>query len=225
MTPKRKKAQDDILNTINAIAGDKNHKLYKDLFKSMSDKDFDKFMVGLRDKTITLCIIVPHEDNDRVSFENNVIVGRQLGYEFFQRLRFKDPDTGETYLSPNKFLIYKLPVRRTSQLLIKGVSIPKDAKAIDAMSGQVTGSSRASKITLPETQLLMGMGLENTVEELLKFRGGDLGAKNAMMNMLYKNGRVTKAEISEYATGVVSTKTLKNYLISAHIKSEGLDNK
>ncbi len=225
MTPKRKAAQTDILKYIDAIAkGGQNKKLYEDLFKSMSDKEFDKFMLGLKNKTITLCVVVPHDGSVKITVKNNEKVAKSLGYEFFQRLRMVDSDTKESYLTPNKYFVYKLPVRRTAQLLIKGISVPKDIKSTDALTGQVANASRSSKITMPETQMLIGMGLEDTVEELLKFRGGDLGSRNAMMNILYKQGRVDKKTLEEYGTGVEATKTLKNYFLGAHIRSSGLDN-
>jgi len=77
---------------------------------------------------------------------------------------------------------------------------------------------------MPELQMLVGMGMKDTVLELLKYRGGDLGAKTAMMNLLYQQGKVDAATLEQYSTGVESTKTLKNYFIGSHLKPSGLDN-
>lgn len=226
MTPKRKKAQEFILKYVDKIApGGINKKLYTDLFDSMTDKKFDDFMVGLRDKTITLCIIVPHDDSVKVSVKRNLAIGKELGYEFYQRLWVVDPGTGEKYLTPNRYLVFRLPIRRAAQLLSKGISIPKDNKHINMLTGQVSGPSKSSMLTMPETQLLSAMGLKHTTTELMKYRGGDMGAKNALTNILYKHGRVDGATLDQHSTGVVSTKTLKYYLLGAHIRSEGLDNK
>ena len=223
MTPKRKAAQEYILKYIDKIApGGQNKKLYADLFSNMTDKDFDKLMVGLRDEKITLSVIAPHDDSVKISVKNNFNVAKEIGYDFFQRLELVDPDTGTKHLTPTRFLVYRLPVRRTAQLLTKGISIPKNTRKIDMLSGQVTGESRASKITMPETQMLAAMGLTHTLMELHKYRGGDLGAKNAVANILYKQGRVDAATLNEYSTGVVSSKTLNTYFLGAHIKPDGL---
>jgi len=223
MTPNRKKTQEYILTYIDKIApGGKNKELYVNLFKSMSDSEFDMFMSNIRDKKVTLSIIVPHDSSVKVSVANNFKIGKQLGYSFFQRIRISDPITNEVYLTPNKYLIYRLPVKRTSQLLTKGISIPKDGKRIDMLTGQVAASSRAVKLTMPETQMLVGMGLNDTLVELLKYRGGDLGSKNAMVNILYNQGNVDAKTLDEFSTGVEGTKTLRNYFLGAHIKPTNL---
>jgi len=224
MNAKRKKVQDFIVKYIDKIArGGDNKKLYEDLFDSMSDKEFDSFMHGLKDGKITLSVIVPHDDSVKVDVENNYKIGKELGYEFFQRLRMQDEDTKEWYLTPNKYLVYSLPVKRTAQLLMKGISVPKNTKSVDLLTGQVTNGSRSAKLTMPEIQMLSGMGLKHSILELVKYRGGDTGAKNAMVAYLYKTGKVKAEDLQDYATGVESTKTLKNYFLGCHIKPEGLD--
>jgi len=223
MTPKRKKAQDTLLKYIGKITGGGfNVEKYTELFTSMSDAEFTKFMQGLKDKTITLCVIASHDGSADISIENNFKIAKELGVEFFQRLSIKDQTTGERYMTPNRYLVYRLPIRKTAQLLTKGLRIPKNTRKVNMVTGQVTGPSRASMITMPETQLLLGMGLDKTVLELVKYRGGDLGAKNATANLLYKNGRIDAATLEQYSTGVVSSETLKNYFLGAHIRTEGL---
>ncbi len=218
---KRKQVEEYILKYIGKIVtGEENINLYKDLFKSMSDKEFDEFMYKLKDRQITLSIIVPNGyKNTKVSVENNFKVAKEIGYEFFQRIKVTgDPEIPD-YITPNKYLVYKLPIKRAAQLLSKKISIPESDKKIDTLSGQVTGESKSSKLTLPELQILIGLGLKDSVKELMKIRGGDLGSTNAMTAMLYKQGMATQQNIEQYSTGVVSTKSLKAYLNSMHIRN------
>lgn len=218
---KRKKVEEYIVKYIGKIThGDeKNMNLYKDLFKSMNDKEFDDFMVKLRDKKITLSIIVPNGGDVKVTVKNNFKVAKEIGLEFFQHLKMGASNDMPAYTTPNKYLVYKLPVRRAAQLLSKKISIPKDDKTIDSLTGQVTGKSQSSKLTLPELQILIGMGMKDSVKELMKTRGGDLGEANALNKLLYKNGQVSQAMTGMYSTGVKSTKTLKQFLNAMHIRS------
>lgn len=222
MTPKRKKAEEFILTYIDKIdIGNKkeNTLLYKNLFNKMSDVEFDNFMKGLKDKTITLSMIIPNGGNVKVSVENNFKIAKELGHDFFQNIKITGQLDIPDYITPNKHLTYILPVRRAAQLLSKKISIPESDKSIDTLSGQVTNKSKASKITMPEIQMLVGMGMHDSVRELLKIRGGDIQANNAMSNMLYKTGVASQVAIEPYASGVESTKTLKNFWLASHIKS------
>lgn len=220
-SPKRKKVEKFILDYIGKIvSGDDNVNLYKSLFKSMSDKEFHQFMLDLRDKKKTLSIIVPNGDKkNTVSLEKNLKIAKELGLELFQQLKVTNQKDAPDYITPHKYLILKLPLRRAAQLLSKGISVPDNSKITDRLTGQVTAGSRSGKITYPEIQVLLGLGMKATLRELLKLRGGDLGSANAMNQSLTKIGKVNQGEIDRYSTGVVSTKTLKAYFNAIHVKS------
>lgn len=88
--------------------------------------------------------------------------------------------------------------------------MPKDNKTIDATTGQATGASKGSRITLPELQLLDSMGLEQSLVELMKVRGGDLGAYRAYSASLENHGQASQEVINQFGTGVVSGQTLRS---------------
>jgi len=221
MNKKREAAEKYIIKHIGLLTHNdqRNMNLYIDLFKGMSDKQFHEFMMKLRDKKITLSVIVPNGGGVKVTVANNFKIAKKIGLEFFQRLKVSANGDIPAYTTPNKYLVYYLPVRRAAQLLSKKISIPVNSSTIDALTGQVTGKSQSSKITLPETQILLGMDMDNTVSELLKIRGGDEGAARAASNLLYQNGSVSQAELVPYATGVRSTKTLNAFFNAMHIKT------
>ena len=218
--PKRKKVEEFIISYIKKIVtGDENVNLYKNLFKSMSDSDFDKFMKDIRDDKARLSIIVPNGNNKiKVDVKNNFKIAKELGFDFFQRLKIEE-DGQETFITPTKHVVYKMPIRRASQLLSKKISVPRDTSKKDLLTGQVTGDSASSKITNPETQVLIGLGMKDTLKELMKIRGGDNGSLNAMNKMLYTQGSASQDQVNLYQTGVTSTKTLKMYFLGMHIRS------
>lgn len=219
--PKREKVEKLILHYISKIvSGKENVELYKQLFASMDNRQFTDFMEKLKNKEINLSIIVPNGNkNIKVSLENNYKIAKEMGFDFFQRLVFSPTDDLPGYVTPNKYMILKMPVKRAAQLLSKKISIPKDNKVVDTLTGQVANDSRASKISNPELQVLLGMGMEKNLIELMKSRGGDQGQQRAMTGLLFRDGVVSQADLERYSTGVTSTKTLKSYFLGMHIKS------
>lgn len=219
---KRKATENLLLTTLDEIdvgSSKDNTKYYRDLFSRFNDKQFDDFMCKLRDNKITLSMIIPNGGEVKVDVENNFRIARKFNYEFVDHIKFKDvPEIGD-YITPVKYLTMILPIRRAAQTLSKKISIPESDNKIDMLSGQVTGKSKSSKLTLPEIQILAGMGLKSSIRELVKLRGGDLGGKNAMNTMLMKTGEASQADIEPYTTGVKSVEVLKNYFKAIHIAS------
>ena len=218
---KRKQVEDFILKYIGKIVtGKENVELYKNLFNSMNNKEFDKFMQDLRDGKKNLSVIIPNGSKSiTADVENNVKLAKELGFDFFQRLSISNSPELPDHLTPNKYMVIKLPVRRAAQMVSKKISIPEDNKSIDMLSGQVTGKSKGSIISNPELQILLGLGLKDSLKELMKMRGGDIGESSAMNSLLFKQGLITQGQVESYSTGVVSKKTLKSYLNSMGIRS------
>lgn len=219
--PKRKAVEELILKYISKIVtGEENVKLYSDMFSKMSDKQFEEWMLKLKNKETTLSIVVPNGSKTiKCSVENNFKVGKEMGFDFFQKIHFGAEGDSPGYTTPLNYMVLKMPVKRAAQLLMKKISIAKDNKSIDSLTGQVTNDSKGSKITNPEIQVLLGMGLKTSLIELIKIRGGDLGASNAMNQMLMNNGVAHQSDVEQFSTGVESTKTLKMYLNGMHIKN------
>lgn len=212
--PKRQAVENLILKYVDKlVTGKENTKLYQELFNSMSDKEFDNFMHKLKNREITLSVIIPNNDKRfKVDLNNTIKIAKELGYDFFQHLNYGASEDRPAFKTPNKYMVMTLPIRRAAQLLTKKISIPVDASHMDSLSGQVTNQSKGSKITNPEIQILLGLGLKESLTELLKVRGGDLGAGRAAEQLLFKHGSVSMAESNKYSTDVVSKKTLRAYL-------------
>jgi hypothetical protein len=216
----RKKVEEFIISYIKKLTGtDFNVKLYKDLFKSMNDKEFDKFMTRLKDKEFILPIIAPHEKGAvNINLENNIKLGKELGYNFFQHLLVGPTDTDPKRKTKYPMLIHLAPMRRMKQTIAKGLSVAEHDKTRDSLTGQVSGVSKSSSISYPELQLLISMGMHDSVNELLISRGGDEGGMRAAKQALLRYGNVSNEFVSQYKTGVTSTKTLKAYFNGMHMK-------
>lgn len=222
----RKEAEDRIVKLVGDIApGTINVQLYKNLFTTMNDKEFKKFMENILSEKVKLQIVVEPSDTNALNTERNLKLAEKYGITMFQKLTYSEHGfKGDgTYVPEHTPVIPRLiidvPMRRPSQLLTKGISVPKDNNSIDQLSGQVTGSSKSAKLTQPEIELLASMGLQKSVIEAIKARGGDAGMAAAFDMAIDRNGFVTLDQIEPYATGVVSSETLDIMFRSAMIDS------
>lgn len=212
----RKAAEAFIVKYIEEITpGSGNSATYKDMFKNMSDKEFSKYMDGLEDESIHLSVIEPNYQ-DTITTENNLRIAEELGHNFFEKLWIEGD---ETYLTPIEYLVVDLPLKRMSQLLTKKISIPNDTKVTDKLTAQYAGTPKGAKISYPELQIAAAMDLDESMIELMKYRGGDVRGKVAYENALSTTGKVSLKQIEGQSSGVQSTKTLKHLLTSAHLQS------
>lgn len=220
MAKNRAATEKFILSYIGKLTpGTRNADIYKDKFSKMSDKQFDEFMTQLKNDEIKLSVIIPNYSEKSITVKNNMKIAEELGHDFFQRLWIEGKDDSPTYLSPVKYLVLDLPLRRASQMLTKKISVPDHNKVVDAMSGQPTGDSKGARLSYPEAQICSAMGLEDSVIELMKFRGGDIKGNIALNNMLSKYGAANQKVLGQFASGVESTKTLKTFLTCCHLKN------
>lgn len=219
MNPKRKAFQDNVIDVIERmVPGGGNKGFYENFFASMNDEEFHKWVLSLEAKEARLSAICPNFGKGNMTIKNNIKIMRELGFEPYQRLWIPADGGTREYLS-QPFLIGYAPLTRQAQFLSKKISIPKNKTKVDEITGQPTGESKGAKISAPEAQLLDAMGLNNTLMELSKGRGGDEGMYRAMSAYVSKTGKVSLASVMPYSTGVKSTNALDHYLKGSMIGS------
>ena len=216
----RDKAEKFIIEKINELEPTgENAKLYLNKFKNMTDDEFDEFILGLENDTINLCVIAPNFSHVKLDTERNLNLGKKYGLNFFQKINLPPKDGLPGYLTPIPYLVIDLPVRRQAQILEKKIKIPEDNNSVDDFTGQPTGKSKGAKISYPESQVLAGLGLENSQLELIKFRGGDEKGFNAMNTMISRPGGVSLKAIEPFSGEVKSTTYLRAILNAMHLKN------
>lgn len=216
--PNRQKAEALILKFVKEIEPTGyNVGCYKKIFAAMTDKQFLDYMKGLRDGSKTLVMFKPMYKANGITVENNLQVAERYGLKIFERLRFTNHPDRPDHITPIEYMVLDLPWRKQSQTWAKKTSVPDNNKTIDQLTYQPTGASKGSKVSFPELQVLIGMGLDNCIRELTQTRGGDRGSFAAYNAMFMRYGSVSLKSIEQYASGVESTKTLKTYLACMHI--------
>jgi hypothetical protein len=220
MATNRQAAQALCLKIIDhLVPGGENKKLYETKFAAMNDQQFAEFIADLKSGKTNLVIVVPNGGNIKLDIDRNLNVAQELGVKVFQRVWMPPLNGARSYLTPNPYLIIPLPLRRQAQHLSKKISLPVDNNSVDSITGQPTGKSQGAKISLPEVKVLAAMSMDQTLVEMLKYRGGDEGARRAMDTALQKTGKVSLSWVQPYATGVKSTKAMSVYLKACHYRS------
>jgi hypothetical protein len=215
----RARATEAILSWIDQfVPGGENKALYEKQLNALTDEAFHHYMEQLRDGTATLSLVVPNLSKNRLSVERNFKIAEKLNYSLFQRLWLTDPHTGTTYLTPLPYLVVDLPLRRQAQMLSKKTNIPQRTDTVDVLSGQPVGPSKGGSLSFPELQTLYAQGLERTIEELAKFRGGDEDAYRAMNRSLIESGNASLDRLGKQSR-VKSTETLSAFLKAAHLQN------
>lgn len=218
MNNKRKLVEEKILTVIKTMDPKlSNYNRYIKFFESMDDNTFDKWMKDLEEGKVKLTLFTP---NLKVFIQEEDLIKAAdlIGLELFERLRFKDKATGKYFLTPNKYLVTKLPVRRTRQFLMHKLSVAENDKKLDSLTGQVTSDDKSSSLSYPEAQLLYARGLKQTITEFMKVRGGDIHAFATFKQQLEESG--------EASLGSLDPNTLPRsaMVLSVILKSMYFDN-
>lgn len=215
---KRSAAEKEILDALSLLdpTGD-NTKLMKDNFSKMTDKQFDAYMQAIKEGKDYVSMVVPNMRKKRaITTDNTKKVAQKLGIELEHQLWIVDPKTKLTYLTPIKYLVLHLPVRRQIQTLESKIAVAENNRKIDDMTDQVTRESGKSSISFPELLVLVASGQYRACEELLKVRGGDLAALNMSNTNIYSTGGFSLDAVASLGTRAKATETLSILLTAMH---------
>lgn len=214
----RKAATEECLKWINKmVPGGRAVKDMAAAFEQMSDAQFDDYMKRLESEEEIISLAIPNLGEDKLEMERLLDLGKELGHEFFQRLWLTDAKTGVTYLTPEKYLVIDLPLRRQQQMLAKKISIPDNNRHVDELTGQVTGDSHGASLSLPEMQLLRSQGLDRPILELIKPRGGDNKAFRIISRQIIETGSASLDSVMNIGTRPKSTESMGNMLRAMHL--------
>ena len=220
MNKARTEATKDIVTLLSKFAGKTTAVTdLEEMVNGLTDKQFDGYMEAMLEGEETLPYVVPNLGKVRLSVEKNLKIAEELKHDFFEQLWLTDPATGEVHLTPEKYLVIDLPLKRLQQHLEKKMRIPDDNSRIDELTGQPSGASKGSRISFPELQVMYSQGLDKTIEELFKFRGGDEEAYKALSREILSGGVASMSAVDPGDTRARSTDVLQIMLKSAHLNN------
>jgi len=201
------------------LPGGENSTYMRGRLEAMSPDQMDAYVAKLASGDEIIPLVAPSLHDKKITIENNFKVAKELGHDFFHHLRLTDPATGTVYLTPEKYLVIDIPVRRQRQLQRKKITIPQGTRHVDELSGQVTGASRGSKISMPELQVLYSQELTQPIVELIKYRGGDIKGQQLLYRSLMETGHASQKALSVTPTSVRSTQVLGILFNAMHLST------
>ena len=197
----------DVLDTVEKEGT--NSKRYRDFLENMSVEEFDQFISYLEKGDTQIHMYMP---NVKTVLSQEAInkAAEKVGVLLEEKIWITDTVTGKKYLTPHKYVVLQLPIRRVSQFLLHKMAVPESDKKIDVLTGQVTASDRSSSITQVEIQSLFARDMKNTLIELVKVRGGDVNAYANFKQQIAETGEANLSglETDTTARSVVMTSTL-----------------
>ena len=149
-----------------------NSQKFRALVEPMGEKRFNDFINHMRNGDYKISVEVPNMVA-RMDMDKLYEAADMIGSKIFQRLRITDPETGRVTLTNSEFPVLNLPIRRTQQTIEKKMNLPEGDTLTDALTGQVTGDDKASRMNNKEIQILYSRGLTQTLSELVQIRGGN----------------------------------------------------
>lgn len=217
MAKNRTKATNLILEKIQLIdPSGTNQRLLKEMLGKLSNKEFDDWIERIRTRKDYIPIVMPNMSDSKISTVNNIKISKHFGVKFFQRIKYVDPSTGVTFLTPNEYLVVWLPVRIQIEALANKISIPDDNRHIDDLTDQPTGVSKGSALSFPELLVLHSQGHRTGILELIKVRGGDLKAMNEVHRQILTTGSGTVESVLNQGTKPTAVKTLATLMKGMH---------
>jgi hypothetical protein len=189
-----------------------NAELYRNVFKNMTDNEFDHFMHTLKEGDSFVSIFVPPDGDVDITVENNFKVAKELGIEFLQNIQYDDKR-----VSAVKTSVLWYNFRRLKQTTAKGSKVHSDMRKRNVLTNTVVWDSAGGGLSLPEIDVLIAYGLTDTVKELIGPRGGDAGANRAMLRDILDGKEVNLDEVMKESTSRESKNVLKAMYKAMHI--------
>ena len=174
MNEKRIKAQKQILEFMKDIdPTGNNYELWKMKLNKMTDSDFDKFMKNIHNDCKKNHLEVQLDQSskngyDMLNMDHIEKLAKKYGiklreYVIFRHLNKDDPD--HPFVTATPVPVVVMYIRKMQQMVQKKNFSAGNIDVVNPLTGQVTGDSASSKITNPETQVLISLGMKDTLKE------------------------------------------------------------
>lgn len=194
-----------------------NVPLYEEVLAGFKEEDYLRLAERWKEGKFYFPIIVENMGKEIIDEHKVMKVGESIGVEYFQHCRLTDPETGEEYVTPIKYLVLDIPGRRLIQHISDKMSTAENNRVTDHLAGQATGVSKASSISSPELNVMNAKGLTYGPLEMMKVRGGDAAAFDAALRSIEETGSFSMDAVSQLGTKPKVVESLHELLLGTGI--------
>jgi hypothetical protein len=220
---KRKKMEDLIYSTFDALDPTKtNSNKYRDLFRKMSDVQFDSFFKKFfanPDQYLTLDVVDYERD---LKIEDVQKAAKQLGVELFEKVAmpFVNKDTNKPVITKFEVPVGFIHLKRMQQVLSKKNTTSTEVGSRSALTGQVVGRDKNARDSDSENFSLVTIDANKTLEEFMGPRSDDMVMKNQMYSTIAQKGYVSLEDLTSDVDNKATLNAVDVHLIGMGIKSD-----
>jgi hypothetical protein len=199
-----------------------NTNKYKALFGKMSDAQFDAYFKKIfADDNIYLVLDVvdfEHDTNlDNIEKAANILKVPLMEYV---AMPFVNKDKENPVTTKHRVVVGYLHLKRMQQLLSKKNSTSTDIGTRSALTGQVTGNDKSSRISDVEMSCLTTVGATNALREFMGPRSDDKFMKAQMYSDIATKGYCSLETMSSKIENKTSLNTTNVYMLGMMLKSD-----
>lgn len=217
MTPERKKAEALIYSYMDAVDKTKrNGDYYRELFASMSDAQFKKFISKqFPYKFQPKPFVIEPTMQDAVDGLNVLKV--PLLEKVYLPATYTNAK-GEAICTQPCLVLY-IPQKKMKQFITKKNSMSTNISERDLKSGLLVNVDKNGKTSDREFECLGIMGLDNTIEELSRTRADSMNAKDTAYAIISTVGKVSKNDVPLSQDDSLSKNLLNVYMLGCGLNS------
>lgn len=197
-----------------------NSEYYKNLFSTMTDAQFVKFISKDYPFKFQLRQSVTEPTMDDI-IKACDLTGVPLLEEIYLPYYYKN-SKGEPVKTAKCMVGYN-HIKKVQQVVTKKSKWSTEVENRDMKSGRLLGQDKGTAISNREFESLVALGLENTMYEFARPKADAMKAKNAMNAAISAKGYVTQADIPNDEDDMLSRNMINAYLLSAHISTNLLN--
>lgn len=200
----------------------RNTAYYKELFKGMTDAEFDKYFKQLfaqNDPYLTATMV---EYENPLLLENIEKAAKFLDVPLFEKvvLPYASPDPENPIMTKHECLVGYLNMKRLQQINFKKLGLSTDADERNMITGQVTGHDKNSRNSDAETSALLTYGATASLKEFMSARADDMVMKKEMTQKIIKDGYVAMSDLTDDVNNKTSLNSLSVFLMGAGIMND-----
>jgi hypothetical protein len=200
----------------------RNTEYYRNLFKNMSDGQFDQYFKLLfeQDDPYLTATMIDYENP--VLIENIEKAAKYLDVPLFERvvLPYASEDPDNPVITKHECLVGYLNIKRLQQINFKKLGLSTDASERNMVTGQVTGHDKNSRNSDQETIALLTVGANVSLKELMSMRADDMVMKAEMNKKIARDGYVAMEELTDKLSNKTTLNSAAVFFIGAGLMTD-----